>query len=70
MNFNSGFGFAASRGFVSFRIGGLQPMGHKDSVWSLQHHAYLPLDSRGCRRLVHGWFIAGVNYCSLLDRKV
>lgn len=21
---------------------GLQPMGHKDSVWSLQHHAYLP----------------------------
>ena len=30
-------------GSLSCLLGGLQLIGHKDSVWSLQHHAHLPV---------------------------
>ena len=45
MNPSSGFNGNVSQGFVSpsAAFWGLQLIGHKDSVWSLQHHAHLPV---------------------------
>jgi len=53
-------------GSLSCLLGGLQLIGHKDSVWSLQHHAHLPVSQavlpenfasffEGFGALVVGW---------------